>query len=35
MNKDEIIYFLKWDLGWLLTIKYEKEVKQIKEELGL
>ena len=35
MSKDEIIYFLKWELGWLIPIKYEKEVEKIKKELGL
>ena len=35
MTKDEIIYFLKWGLEWLIPAKYENEVKQIKKELGL
>ena len=35
MSKDEIIYFLKWELEWLLPAGYEDEVKQIKKELGL
>ena len=35
MTRDEIIYFLKWELGWLIPAKYENEVKQIKKELGL
>ena len=35
MTRDEIIYFLKWDLRWLIPAKYENEVKQIKKELGL
>ena len=35
MTKSEIIYFLSWGLEWLIPIKYEKEVKEIKKELGL
>lgn len=35
MTRDEIIYFLEWGLEWLIPIKYEDEVKQIKKELGL
>ena len=35
MSKDEIIYFLKWELGWLIPCEYENEVEQIKKELGL
>ena len=33
MSKDEIIYFIKWELSWLIPAKYEKEVEQIKKEL--
>ena len=35
MTRDEIIYFLEWELGWLIPCVYENEVKQIKKELGL
>ena len=35
MTRNEIIYFLKWELEWLIPAKYENEVKQIKKELGL
>ena len=35
MTRDEIIYFIRWGLEWLLPLEYENEVKQIKKELGL
>lgn len=35
MTKSEIIYFLKWELSWLIPAKYEKEVKEIKKQLNL
>lgn len=35
MTRDEIIYFLKWGLWWLIPAKYEKEANEIKKELGL
>ena len=35
MARDEIVYFLKWGLEWLIPYAYENEVKQIKKELGL
>ena len=35
MTRDDLIYYIKWGLEWLIPCKYEKEVKQIKKELGL
>ncbi len=35
MSKNDIIYFLSWGLGWLIPCKYEKEVEEIKKEMGL
>ena len=34
MTRDDIIYYIKWGIEWLLPLEYENEVKQIKEELG-
>ena len=35
MSKNDIIYFLSWGLEWLIPCKYEKEVEEIKKEMGL
>ena len=32
--EDELIeYYLKWELGWLLTAGYEDDVKRVKEKM--
>jgi hypothetical protein len=35
MTKDEIIYFLSYGLSWLIPASYDKEVEEVKMELGL
>ena len=35
MSKDDIIYYIKWELSWLIPAKYEKKVKEIKKQLNL
>ena len=35
MKDDLIEYFLKWELGWLLSAGYEDKVKEIKKQLNL
>lgn len=35
MTKDEIIYFLSYGLCWLIPASYDKQVEEVKKELGL
>lgn len=35
MSKDEILYFIGWDLEWLILPGNEKQVQEAKKELGL
>ena len=33
MEDDLIEYFLKWELEWLISAGYEKDVKRVKEKM--
>lgn len=35
MSRDDIIYFLSYGLEWLIPASYEKDVVQVKKDLGL
>ena len=32
MSKNDIIYFLSWELGWMIPCKYEDDIKRVKEK---
>ena len=35
MSKDEIIFFLSYDLEWLVNVSDEKLLNEVKKEMGL
>ena len=35
MTKEEMIFFINYNLEWLIPASYEKEVSEVKNELGL